>query len=271
MLNYDDGNGNWRFRLNRYFVTTCDGINCNYTKKNGMDESSATDRAGLRDSLSGSRIEKCAAEYYLIEDAKCYPQAKAVGNPSATLKVNDCKKLTAYRTTVKITSDGANSWYYYPTKDCYIEGTKLRGSAPSACNPPASSPTPSNNSSNTYYVYINGGGAICNNSSHCQNTGSYQTLKITYTGSIYISTLNSILIYDKCNLTSVGGRTLYLDWQENGLSLTAQWDCTTGNGSWCYICNPSYSWGISSYKATYPAGKAPGYCRFSSTSTNDCY
>ena len=256
--NYQDNDGTWRWRMKRLFITTCDGLNCNYTKLNGLSENGIEERAGLRDSISGSGMEKCGEEYYLNENANCYPQTKATGNPSTTIKSSDCKKLTVYRTTTKITSDGANSWYYYPAKDCYIEGTKLRGSAPSSCSPPPSSSSSSSSSSTNgnYYVLIEGGGAICNNSSYCQDTNSYQVLKLTYTNSISISTVANILHKGNCTLADVGGKTQFLDWQENGWKLTAHWNCT--NGLWCYTCNEYYGYVKRNYD---PNGYIPKNCK----------
>ena len=223
---YDDPDGTTRYRLQLFYVTTCNGTNCSYNKLNGLSsgssftlEASGTPTWSIKRSvLSDTKSSNCHFSYYITNNAtlNCYKGASTSSGKSTTVSSN-CKKLSVYRTSMKSKSNGSNSWYYVPDSDCYIDGASLTSTYPSSCS----------SSTGTYCAtfYANGGkfssgsayNQVCYNSTYQISNAT----KPTRSGCTFAYwTVNG------------SPRTQFLDYEENGKTLYANWYCSnSGNPS----------------------------------------
>ena len=230
---YHDGDGKWRSRLDIFNITICDGKTCNYNSLNGISKSSTVERSQLHFDPD----DACKAEYYSSSDLRCNSGASSSLTKKAT--VSGCKKLSLYRTTTKVTSNGANSWYYVPAQKCYIDGSSLQSSKPSSCSSGSSSSSSSSSGSGSYHV------TICSDGGFLTSTMSYGCNTVYYSSIKYLQPyLRETFYRAGCYASSAGGYTSYLDASDNGKTLNVGWTCG-GNSGACYSCTNrlgSYQW-----------------------------
>ena len=257
---YNDSDGKNRFRMRILNVTTCTGSTCSYNKLNGLNNSYSfnndvnnpitwkIDEGKLEDTLD----DACSFEYYVQGNAtlNCYNGANTNSGVKAKISSN-CKKLASYRTTTTINGSRGENWYYVSGSgyNCYIDGSKLTSTIPSACT--SSSSSSSSSSSEQYYVTFNANGGKFSNGSTTIGKSYYPRLYLSSVGSpsrsgCYFSgwTFNG------------ASRTSYVDYQENGGTLYAKWSCGSSSSS------PSPS--------APTIGRAPSFSSCSCSSNDDC-
>ena len=219
---YKDGDGKYRTRLDIFNISICDGKNCDYTALNGISKSSNT----VRKNLSTTASDDCKAEYYATTDLNCYAGASSSTTKKAT--VSSCVKLSLYRTTSKVTTNGSNSWYYVPDKKCYINGSNLQSSKPNSCYSGTGGSPGTSSGSGNYHA------TICSNGGTLRSTGSYGCLTVYYSSMQYLHPyLDNNFYRQGCYASGAGGYTSYLDSSDNGKTLSVNWSC---GGTNCYSC-----------------------------------
>lgn len=238
-------------RLQVFNISTCNGTKCTYTSLNGISTSSTT---ALKDDVSNptspfevsinkmstSIGSKCKAEYYMtVNSLKCYKSAKTDSGNVVTTITQNCKKISSFRTTRKAT-DG--NWYYVSDKECYIDGSYLTSTRPSSCSSGGSS-----SSGNSYYVYLDANGGtfkttLGNLPSGCSyiessiyGSGEYKRIKCKYSSKFYLSKLDNTFSragnWYFVSWTYNGKVRSYVDSEENGSTLVANWRHGTSSGS----------------------------------------
>lgn len=262
-------------RLRVYYVTTCNGTTCKYTYLNGISINNASTYFGndvsnpatpyeaSRAQMSTAIGTACFTEYYinpsssLVTNSKlpCYEAAYA-GTKVADIPVG-CSKIESFRTTRKVDNNG-NNWYYVADKGCYINGGALQSAYPSACSSGGSGGGSSGGGNGSYYADFDSNyspqydGLFCswygNLPSSCSYlpgtdfSGCYKKVRCYYTNKFYLSglkyTLRRTSQYEFSYWSYRGSpRYSYIDAEESGSTLIAEWKRVTssGSGGGCFL------------------------------------